>query len=232
MGVDARAVEKTTGSVMKNNAYIIFLTIALAFVFCTQQEPVYEENDAKVPDQEFWNAQAMATKNGRLEAIVKYGHMVRYNGDDIAYLDEGVTVDFYNAKGEHSSTLTSLKGEFNDKNNNVKAIGNVVVVSDTGVTLYTEELSFDNKTEKIVSNVDVMVTRAEGDTLYGTSFISNTEFSEWTITSTSGTGHTGVDLSEDRFKKKPKPDSVKSAEPDSLIVLQVDSLKAKDKDGN
>ena len=213
---------------MKNNLYIIFLTLALSVIFCSQQEPVFEEKNTKVPDQEFWNAQAKATKNGRLEAIVKYGHMVRYNGDDIAYLDEGVIVDFYNAKGEHSSTLTSLKGEFNDKNNDVKAIGNVVVVSDTGVTLHSEELLFDNKTEKIVSNVDVMVTTTDGDTLYGTSFISNTEFTEWTITSTSGTGHTGVDLSEERFNKKPRPDSTNTVKTDSLFKAEIDTSKVQE----
>lgn len=188
-----------------------------------QTEPV--ESDERVPEQEMWQSSLTSTKNGQLEAVVHFGHMIRYEGDDILRLDQGVKVNFYNNKGEHASTLTSDRGEFNEKTHDVKAIGNVVVVSDTGVTLHTEELSFDNRTEKVVSNVAVMVTTADGDTLYGTSFVSNTAFTEWTITNTSGVAHSGVDLSREKWKAS-KKDSTGPPEPDSLQV-QPDSLMIK-----
>ena len=203
------------------------------FVFCSEEKSEQvQENAEKVPEQEMWDTQLTATKNGRLEAIVKFGHMVRYEGNDFAQLDEGVIVDFYNAKGVHSSTLTSLRGEFNDKTNDVKAIGNVIVVSDTGVTLFTEELFFDNKTEKVVSNMDVKVTTNEADTLYGTSFISNTAFTEWKITNTRGVAHSGVDLSGDRFRKKERTDSTKIVGKDSTVVVKPDSLLLKTDENN
>jgi LPS export ABC transporter protein LptC len=209
----------------KHKIFVFLIVWAFVFVFCSKDKSVeLEENRENIPDQEMWDTHLKATKNGRLEAIVNFGHMVRYEGNEIALLDEGVIVDFFDARGEHSSTLTSLRGEFNDKTNDVKAMGNVIVVSDTGVTLHTEELFFDHKTEKVISNVDVMVTTNESDTLYGTSFISNTAFTEWQITNTRAVSHSSVDLSADRFKKQERPDSTNSVENDSLAATKPDSV--------
>ncbi len=55
-----------------------------------------------------------------------------------------------------------------------------MVVSDSGETLFTEELLWNNKLQKIISEVDVMIT-TETDTLYGIGFESDAGLSSWTI---------------------------------------------------
>lgn len=206
-------------------AYLI-LFIAILFLQCDREQPaVVEGNPKQIPNQEMWRFSVTATKNGRLEAIVKSGHMVRYEGKNISFLDQNVVVDFFDAQGKHASKLTAQRGELNDKTNDVKAMGHVVVISDSGFTLHSEKLSFDQKRELIVSDVDVMVTTAQGDTLYGKGFESNTDFTRWEIKKPHGIAHTSVDLSADKWKSKATTeDSTKVMADDSLATSEQDSL--------
>ncbi len=206
-------------------AYLI-LFIVLVFFQCDREKPAVVEGNAKqIPNQEMWRFSVTATKNGRLEAIVKSGHMVRYEGKNVSFLDQNIVVDFFDTQGEHASRLTAQRGELNDRTNDVKAMGHVVVVSDSGFTLHSEKLSFDQKRELIVSDVDVMVTTTGGDTLYGKGFESNTDFTKWEIKKPHGIAHTGVDLSPEKWKSKAaNEDSTKVMSADSLSGLKQDSL--------
>ena len=181
------------------------LILVLPFIFtCEREEPVYVEENVEVPDQEMWNSSVKVSHKGRTEAIVKYGHMERYSKRSVSYFDDGLVIDFFNSDGEHASKLTANRGEMKEKSNDVKAMGNVVVISDSGVTLHTEELYYDEKRDLIISNVEVMITTADGDTLYGKGFESNAEFTETTILEPHGIAHSGVDLSADNIKSKKK----------------------------
>ena len=61
------------------------------------------------------------------------------------------------------------------------AYGNVVVVSDSGVTLYTDTLKWDNKEQKIYSEIPVKITTQDHDTLYGDSFKSDPNLDNYEI---------------------------------------------------
>ena len=120
---------------------------------------------------------------------------------------------------------------------NVKAIGHVVVVSDSGITLYTDELFYYRDSDRIISNTRVKVETKEGHILHGVGFESDAQMDFWEIRNPhDGVAPQGVDLSMDRFEKKEVPDSVladstaeikatddvKSAEMDTTVV---DTLK-------
>ncbi len=132
------------------------------------------ENE-KYPVQEGWNSKILVSKAGSLQAVVQYGHMIKYEGEDVILIDQGVTVDFYSHAGEHTSSLTSDRGQFNEKTEDIVGLGRVSVVSDSGVTLHTEILHWDNKRGKIFSDTLVMVTTRDSDTLYGIGFESNSD---------------------------------------------------------
>lgn len=138
------------------------------------------------PEQEGWNSKVTVTSAGRIAAIVQYGHMAKYAKEQRVLFDEGVVVDFYGKKGEHSSKLTSERGVLHESNNDVEALGNVVVVSDSGTTLRTEKLRWLNQREKIVSDEFVTITTAKGDSLYGKGFESDATMKEWSIRQLSG----------------------------------------------
>ena len=68
-----------------------------------------------------------------------------------------------------------------EKNDIKLAIGNVRVYSDSGVTLFTDSLLWNNKNEKIFSNDSIMLTTNYNDTLYGIGFESNVDLTHWKI---------------------------------------------------
>ncbi len=191
----------------------LFLILALlaAGAACQKHKPdaPAEEQQEELPDQEGWNSTVHATKSGRPEAIVTYGHMKRFNNRRKVYFDEGVKVDFFDPEGRMRSRLEADNGEMNEATNDIMARGNVVVVSDTGITVFSESLGYRQATGKIYSDVDVVLISDKGDTLYGRGFESDTRMRNWRIRELSGTSHARIDLSGERFKRRPffKPDS-------------------------
>ena len=197
------------------NQKIVYLCLFFVVTSCTDQEQkLSEPTTVKNPDQEGWNSTIRATKEGRLEAIVQYGHMERYNDQNRIFFDQGITVDFYGPNEKLRSTLRARKGELDEKSNDVKAIGNVVVESDTGITLFTEELFYDQQAQLIISNNEVAIITAEQDTLYGQGLRSNPQLTEYTLVRLHGKAHRGVDLSDDAWRRP----SGEETEPDTALI--------------
>ena len=170
------------------------------------------------PDQEGWNSTVTSSKNGIVGAIIQYGHMQRFKKRNVVDFDSGIVVDFYDEQGVHTSKLTSRNGRLDEATNNIEAIGNVHVVSDTGISLRTQRLKWDNSIEKIISNNFVTIVTAEKDTFYGNGFESDQNLENWHITGFSGKASKGLDL-DFQFKKKKQPtDSVST-------ITAVDTLK-------
>jgi LPS export ABC transporter protein LptC len=125
------------------------------------------------PDQESWDATILITKEANTIGHLKAGKIEKYTKKNITLLKENIKIDFYNNEGQHTSVLTSEGGKVFDYNQDMLAYGNVIVISDSGMTLYTDTLKWDNKKQKIISEVPIMITTEEGDTLYGDSFMSD-----------------------------------------------------------
>ena len=126
--------------------------------------------------------------------------------------DKNIDIDFYDSDGQKRSNLIANGGELDNRTQDVKAFGHVVVKSDTGVTLYTEELYFDKQAEKIISNVDVMIITVQGDTIYGTGLVSDPQLINYRVTRIRGNAHKGLDLSPEAF------DSHSRVNPDTAII--------------
>ena len=111
-----------------------------------------------LPSQESWNATITFTDSGTVTGILRAGYIASYADKKVTFLDSSITVDFYDEYGRHSSVLTAHKGRVDDVTHNLQAEGNVVVVSDSGTTLKTEILYWDNKTQKVHSPAYVEIT--------------------------------------------------------------------------
>jgi len=163
---------------------ILLIMVILALITAcekqSEEEVISDFEDELIPDQESWNSQIILTSAGIKVALVKAGHIVKFNEKNILIMDEGLEVDFFNDQDIHTSHLTADSGEVNERLNDLTAIGNVVVVSDSGETLHTEVLLWSNKLQKILSEVDVMITTGT-DTLYGVGFESDAALRSWTI---------------------------------------------------
>ncbi len=161
---------------------IVSMMIGVASGCSEKEKSVPEVQNATVyPDQEGWNSILTATQNGQVAAIIRYGHMQRFNPQKTVYFTERVEVDFFDDKGKHTSRLTSNKARLDEKSNIVEAYENVVVLSDSGISLRTEKIWWDNGMEKVLSDQFVTITTADNDTLYGVGFESDQTLSNWLI---------------------------------------------------
>ncbi len=191
--------------------YYIKIALIILFIFfwaCEKKDPVntVAKEQPSIPDQEMWNFEVKVTNRGLLEAHLRSGHMVFYSDEKNpqSILNQGVLVDFYDKNGKRASTLTADSGMFNEKTQDVKAFRNVIVESDSGVTLFTEAIEYDQKREKIFTDLDVLITTDNGDSLWGHGFESDPQMNHWQITKLRGVAHKGMDMTQDFSKPKNK----------------------------
>ena len=156
--------------------------IACIFVACNsginEGENITQEN---LPDQESWNSTIILTRDGKKRAVVKSGHLAKYNDKNEVILDQNVDADLFSAEERHMSNLKSKKAIVYESTDNLLATGDVVVVSDSGVTLYTDSLFWNSRTERVTTQDTVMLTTEFNDTLFGTGFESNVDLTHWKI---------------------------------------------------
>ncbi len=167
---------------MRFSFFMIFLIL-----FSCAQEPIPEMQSREgLPDQESWGVTIILTDKGLMRAKIRSGHLEKYNEKEFVLLDRDVTVDFFDDKEQHTSVLTSKTAEVDQASNDMKALGNVVAVSDSGITLYSETLTWNSKDEKLHTKDNIMITTLEKDTLYGVGFESDSDMKNWKILSPSG----------------------------------------------
>ena len=116
------------------------------------------------PIQQFFDYRLVESNAGIRQWILVSDVMNKYAGQRDAELVT-VHLDFYK-NGEHFSTLTSDSGSADLNTKDIFTWGNVVVVTDDGRKLETEELYFDNETQLIHNDVFDRFTR-EDDVIEG-----------------------------------------------------------------
>ncbi len=138
------------------------------------------------PDAESWNATITLTNKGAKRAVIRAGHLEKYNERQYILLNEEVDADFFNENEIYTTNLKSKIAEIDEEEDFLIAIGNVVVLSDSGVTLFTDTLSWDNIREKVYTDDKVIFITEEQDTLYGIGFESDVELDNWKILKPTG----------------------------------------------
>ena len=131
---------------------MIFLLSVLLFAGCEEKVKPTVTNAAitqDFPTQESWNTTITMTDSGKLASILRAGHISSYADKQYTVFDSNVVVDFYDDQEHHTSVLTSRTGKVDDMTHDLEAHGNVVVVSDSGTTLRTEDLYWNNRTKKV-----------------------------------------------------------------------------------
>ena len=162
------------------------IILAVLFSSCTKQSVENTNSREGLPDQESWGVNIILSDQGIMRAEIESGHLEKYNEKEFILLNNNVKVDFFDANENHTSVLTSRQAEDDQKSNDMKAFGNVVVVSDSGITLYSETLSWKSKDEKLQTKEQIMITTLDNDTLYGIGFESDSDLKNWRIIEPSG----------------------------------------------
>lgn len=161
---------------------IVVVLILLAGCKSEKVKPVVLSSTKieQLPAQESWNSTVFFTDSGKTKAVLYTGHLRVFSQSRETLLDEGVKVDFYNDQEIKTTTLTSKRGRVDDATRDLYAIDSVVAVSDSGVTISTEELMWRNKDHKIVSDKFVTII-SEKERIEGYGFESDQSLRNYTI---------------------------------------------------
>ena len=155
----------------------------LIFQFACQSNELQKSGQTRQgrPDAESWDAVITLTNKGAKRGVIRSGHLEKYNENEFIMLDQNVDADFFNEEEVFTTNLKSLVAEIDEEEDFLVAIGNVVVVTDSGVTLFTDTLSWDNQKEKVFTSDSVIFITEKKDTLYGIGFESDIELNNWRI---------------------------------------------------
>ncbi|MFQ6613725.1 MAG: LPS export ABC transporter periplasmic protein LptC [Fidelibacterota bacterium] len=172
--------------------WIWLLMVPLVFPACSST-PEVQNTDTREgrPDQESWGVTITMTESGVRRAEISAGHLRKFDERYYTNLEDDVIVDLYNEQAKHTTRIYSDLAEVEEESNFMRAIGQVIVLSDSGVNLHTDTLTWDHEEGSVYTDDSVMVTTESGDTLYGIGFESDTRMEHWTIEHPSGvTGKT------------------------------------------
>ncbi len=130
---------------------------ALVFSACEEKikPSVVALPDTELPSQESWNSTITFSDSARIKAILWAGHIARFAVQRYTILEDSVRVDFFDADQQHTSVLTAKRGKVNDATQDFVAYDNVVVTSDSGTTLRTDSLFWNNSTRKVYTQAFV-----------------------------------------------------------------------------
>ena len=158
------------------------LTIfSILFLISCSKNDTIDEISKDVHDQLSTNIEITLTKKGNITATINSEILKKNNKSLQLELYNNVNVNLFDENFEHKSLIKSQSAIVNEKENRMKAYGNVVVISNDGKILMTDSLSWDNNSDKIYTNANLKFITSDTDTLYGTGFESNIDLTDWNI---------------------------------------------------
>ena len=122
-------------------------------------------------DQIMYGASFVLTEKGVAHAQMHWDTLYFFD-DNTRIESEKPTITFFTSTGAKDAVLTALHGTSNTRTNNMIARGNVVVVSEDGRRLTTEELLYNQGRNEISSDSAFVMTEPNRR-LAGTGFRSD-----------------------------------------------------------
>ena len=160
---------------------IFWLLLVALFISCSRRgESDNIDFTEELIENEIWNPLIILSRE-ETKIIEAKAEKLYKNLDELALLVGNVEIDFFSEEGNHISILYSDSAQINEQSNNLHANGNVYVISDSGYTLTTSEILWDNRYKMIIAEDSVMFTTTEGDTMYGVGFESDMDLDQWRI---------------------------------------------------
>ena len=149
----------------------IFILMGLCLISCGGNDDISMLGDA-IYDNEISNPKIKIFQEHNKVIYATANRLLKNEGKD-AILIGDVISNFFNDSGTHISTLYSDSAIVESFSNNLRAFGNVKVVSDSGYTLFSDKIYWNNQYKLVTSDDSVMFTNSYRDTMYGVGFESD-----------------------------------------------------------
>tara|TARA_B100001250_G_scaffold169230_1_gene145754 strand:+ start:1560 stop:2105 length:546 start_codon:yes stop_codon:yes gene_type:complete len=166
----------------------LFLLSFILFSCSNNPELVKEFIELEdLPIEQIKGAEMLHTEEGVLKLRIVAANIKRFKDTQPHLIfSDGLEVAFYDDSGSVKSVLTAFHAEINDLTKIMTASNNVVLKSEEGNKLESEELIWDEKKNKIFTDKRVVIT-TEKEVIEGEGFQSNPDFSEYSVTRIQGT---------------------------------------------
>lgn len=160
---------------------------AILLFSCSGAPKTKEVNMETMITQQSDTLTMVNTKNGVKEYRFTTPLMERYEFARDPYMEfrRGINIVTFDSLGGDASRLRADYAIFYEKRELWETRGNVVGTSTDGRQLYTNQLFWDQKTDKIYSNVDCKIVDGQ-DVFVGEGFESDSEFKDWVFRESEG----------------------------------------------
>ena len=168
---------------------IIRLLLSIVLVACTNDPKLVQDfaSDKEQAIEQIKGAELLHTENGKIKVRIVADKIERFQNQQPGLIfSEHMEVYFYNDSSELQSTLMANDASVDEDTKIMLAQNNVVLTSNDNKKLETEELVWDEKENKIYTDKKVKITTGK-EVVYGEGFISNPDFSQYSITKIHGT---------------------------------------------
>jgi LPS export ABC transporter protein LptC len=143
----------------------------------SSEERTYKET----PDQEVGNFSLTESVEGTKKWTLRAEWASIFNESAKVHA-KIVRIDFFREDGTRFSELKADSGILSQDNNDMEALGRVLVRTEDGITLETESLRWLNTVQQIVSEDFVKITQGR-DVLTGVGLVSDASLNEFEIKS-------------------------------------------------
>ena len=167
---------------------IIWLLFLTALVACTNDPKLVQDfvSDKEQAIEQITEAELLHTENGKIKVRIVANKIERFQNQQPGLIfSKYMEVYFYNDSSDLRSTLMANDASIDEDKKIMLAQNNVVLTSVDDKRLETEELVWDEKQEKIYTDKKVKIIIGN-EVIYGEGFISNPDFSEYSITKIHG----------------------------------------------
>ena len=211
----------SSGYYKKMTAILIFL-MTVVFFSCknNDMEVIKALGDPKtVPQLTMINPEILHYSSSRLQARVRAPEILRFERAASPYMEfpKGITIDFYDENLQMKGHIRANYARYEEKKQLWEARYDVEAVNDLGDKLNTEQLFWNEASQKIYSEKFTKITNSEGVFIGEGGFTANQEngnFTGWTLYSSKG---------RVSIRDTMQPDSTGTGIPDPGLMA-VDSL--------
>ena len=165
-----------------------FLYLFFVFFSCSNTAESIKEfiSLENLPIETIINAEILHSEKGKVKVKIIAGKIERYlNTQPQLLFIDGINITFYDDSANVKSTLIAERAEIDEVKKIMTASKNVLLISSNNKKLETEILYWDEKRNRIYTDNQVFITTNK-ETIVGDGFISNPDFTEYSISNISG----------------------------------------------